>query len=109
MILLDGFRDNVIGYLMFDVIIDMIEKHVRHVSWRQMRGYFQEAGFIHIRQRKRSLLFPQLLTVGVRPAARQYKTQPVDQQTADRGRRIVAKTWTTIIIENWTIFRRYWK
>lgn len=65
LILLDGFRDNAIGWMMFDVIIGMVEKHIRHVSWRQMRAYFEQAGFVCIRQRKRNLLFPQLITVGV--------------------------------------------
>jgi len=64
LILLDGFRDNVIGWMMFDVIIGLVEKHVRHVSWRQMREYFEQAGFVHVRQRKRNLLFPLLVTVG---------------------------------------------
>lgn len=67
LILLDGFRDNVIGRMMFDVIIRLVEKHIRHVPWRQMRGYFERAGFVHIRQRKRNLLFPQLITVGIVP------------------------------------------
>jgi ubiquinone/menaquinone biosynthesis C-methylase UbiE len=67
LIILDGFRDNVIGWLMFDVVIGKVETHIRHASWRQVREYYQKAGFAHIRQRKRNLLFPLLLTVGVVP------------------------------------------
>jgi ubiquinone/menaquinone biosynthesis C-methylase UbiE len=67
LILLDGFRDNVVGWMMFDVIIGLVERHIRHVSWPQMREYFEQAGFVHIRQRKRNLLFPLLVTVGVVP------------------------------------------
>ena len=67
LIILDGFRDNVIGWFIFDLIVEQVETHIRHVSWRQMREYYQSAGFARIRQRKRNLLFPLLLTVGVVP------------------------------------------
>lgn len=82
LILLDGFRDNVIGWLMFDVIIGMVERHIRHVSWRKMRNYFEAAGFTHIRQRKRNLLFPLLVTVGQVPSG----TEPWTRPAADNWR-----------------------
>ncbi len=66
LIILDGFRDNVIGWAIFDVIVGLVERHIRHVSWRQMREYFGSSGFVHIRQRKMNLLFPLLVTVGVK-------------------------------------------
>jgi ubiquinone/menaquinone biosynthesis C-methylase UbiE len=65
LVILDGFRDNVIGWFIFDVVVGrLVEQHIRHVTWKQMRGYFEEAGFEHVRQRKLNLLFPLLLTVG---------------------------------------------
>jgi ubiquinone/menaquinone biosynthesis C-methylase UbiE len=65
LVILDGFRDNVIGWFIFDVVIGrLVEQHIRHVTWKQMRGHFEDAGFEHVRQRKLNLLFPLLLTVG---------------------------------------------
>ncbi len=69
LVIIDGFRDNVIGWTMFDVIIGIVEKHIHHASWRQMRDYFQAAGFCQVRQRKMNVLFPLLVTVGVAGAA----------------------------------------
>jgi len=70
LIIVDGFRDSVIGWFIFDVIIARVENHVRHATWRQMRSYFEAAGFERIRQRKLNLLFPLLVTVGVVPDRR---------------------------------------
>jgi ubiquinone/menaquinone biosynthesis C-methylase UbiE len=70
LVIVDGFRDNVIGWFIFDVIVGMVEGHVRHATWRQMRTYFEVAGFVRVRQRKLNLLFPLLVTVGVVPGRR---------------------------------------
>lgn len=64
LMLIDGFRDNIIGWVTFDVIIGSVEKEVHHAPWSQMRGYFEAAGFREVRQRKINILFPLLLTVG---------------------------------------------
>ena len=45
LMIIDGFRDNVIGWVVFDVIITSIEKSVYHAPWTVMRSYFEEAGF----------------------------------------------------------------
>jgi ubiquinone/menaquinone biosynthesis C-methylase UbiE len=67
LVILDGFRDNVIGWFIFDVVVgQLVEKHIRHATWRQMRGHFEAAGFERVRQRKLNLLFPLLVTVGVK-------------------------------------------
>jgi len=67
LVIVDGFRDNVIGWFVFDVIIGTLEGDVRHATWRQMRACFEAAGFARVRQRKLNLLFPLLVTVGVVP------------------------------------------
>jgi ubiquinone/menaquinone biosynthesis C-methylase UbiE len=64
LMIIDGFRDNVIGWVAFDVIIARVEKHVHHAPWTQMRDYFRQAGFINIRQRKTNFWMPLLVTMG---------------------------------------------
>lgn len=65
LMLIDGFRDNVIGWVAFDFIIAAVEKHVYHAPWSIIDGYFREAGFREIRRRKFNFWMPGLLTVGV--------------------------------------------
>lgn len=65
LMLIDGFRDNVIGWVVFDVIITAVEKEVFHAPWSTIDGYFRNAGFDNIRRRKFNFWFPLLLTVGV--------------------------------------------
>ena len=62
--LIDGFRDNVVGWFVFDVIIATVEKHVYHAPWTTIHKYFEAAGFGDIRRKKFSFWFPLLLTVG---------------------------------------------
>jgi len=62
--LIDGFRDNIIGWVVFDVIIAAVEKHVFHAPWSTVHRYFEEAGFRDLRRRKFNFWFPLLLTVG---------------------------------------------
>ena len=63
--LIDGFRDNIIGWVTFDVVIAAVEKHIYHAPWSVIDGYFKTAGFREIRRRKINYWFPLLLTVGV--------------------------------------------
>ncbi len=65
LMVIDGFRDNVVGWFVFDVCIALVEKAVHHVPWPQLRRYFLEAGFRDLRQRKFNWWFPAVLTVGV--------------------------------------------
>jgi ubiquinone/menaquinone biosynthesis C-methylase UbiE len=62
--LIDGFRDNVVGWVVFDVIITAVEKQVFHAPWTTIDRYFREAGFDDIRRRKFNFWFPLLLTTG---------------------------------------------
>ena len=64
LMLIDGFRDNVIGWVTFDVIIAAVEKQIHHASWSEFHAYFQQAGFQDIHRRKINILFPLLMTVG---------------------------------------------
>lgn len=65
LVLIDGFRDNVIGWVVFDVAVATIEKHVSHAPWSTMRSLLQAAGFSEIRQRKMNILAPLLVNVAV--------------------------------------------
>ena len=71
LMLIDGFRDNVIGWVVFDVIIhrgeSTPEAPVHHVPWSDMRRYFAEAGLGDIHQKKEGILVPIFLTVGQKP------------------------------------------
>ncbi|MFQ5422923.1 MAG: class I SAM-dependent methyltransferase [Phycisphaerae bacterium] len=68
LMIIDGFRDNVIGWVLFDVFIEKAESRpgapVHHASWSKMKSYFEAAGFRDIRQAKRSIWAPIFLTCG---------------------------------------------
>ncbi len=64
LVLVDGFRDNIIGWITFDVVIHWVEENVYHAPWTVVRDYFKTAGFTDIRRRKCSFWFPLLVTVG---------------------------------------------
>ncbi len=69
LMLIDGFRDNAIGWFVFDVLITRGEStedaKVHHAPWSTMRQHFIDAGFRNVRQRKTSIWAPIFLTVGV--------------------------------------------
>jgi len=65
LMLIDGFRDNIIGWVVFDVIIAGVEKEVFHAPWTTIHHYFEGAGFHRIRRRKFNFWFPALITIGV--------------------------------------------
>jgi ubiquinone/menaquinone biosynthesis C-methylase UbiE len=68
LMLIDGFRDNVIGWFVFDVIITTMESRpeakVYHAPYSVMRKYFEEAGFSDIRQKKTNIWTPIFITIG---------------------------------------------
>ncbi|MCK6482676.1 MAG: methyltransferase domain-containing protein [Phycisphaerae bacterium] len=65
----DGFRDNIVGWFVFDVCVTRVEGNVYHVPWAEMRRLFEEAGFADIVQRKFNVWAPALLTMGAAPRA----------------------------------------
>ncbi|MBU0640029.1 MAG: methyltransferase domain-containing protein [Planctomycetes bacterium] len=63
LILIDGFRDNVVGWVVFDVFVAGIEGHVHHAAWSEVRSMVLSAGFSELRQRKTNVLAPLLVSV----------------------------------------------
>jgi ubiquinone/menaquinone biosynthesis C-methylase UbiE len=71
LLLIDGDRDRLWGWLVFDVIVTLAEGAVHHCSARHLRSLFHNAGFVSLEQYQQRGLLPFLLTVGHahRPAA----------------------------------------
>ncbi|NLX04668.1 MAG: class I SAM-dependent methyltransferase [Phycisphaerae bacterium] len=67
LIILDGFRDNVIGWFIFDVCVAMVEKSVHHCTASEMCDLLETAGFERIVQQKFGFWAPVLATVGIKP------------------------------------------
>ncbi len=63
LVLIDGFRDNVIGWVVFDVAVTSIERNVHHAAWSRVRSLLTDAGFRGVRQRKMNVLAPLLVTI----------------------------------------------
>ena len=53
LVLIDGFRDNVIGWVVFDVGVALVEKHVHHASWSELHRMIQlnKPVFLHQSQK----------------------------------------------------------
>lgn len=66
LVIVDGFRDNVVGWVVFDVAVAWVEKQVHHAPWSQVRDMIRGAGFALLRQRKTGVLAPLLVTVAIR-------------------------------------------
>jgi ubiquinone/menaquinone biosynthesis C-methylase UbiE len=64
---LDGFRDNVIGWLIFDVVVAHAEKSVHHCSAREMWESLRDQGYADIYQEKFGFWVPVLASVGTKP------------------------------------------
>ena len=64
LVLIDGFRDNIVGWVTFDVAIGRVEGEVYHAPWTVMHDYFVKADFANIRRRKLGFWFPLLVTIG---------------------------------------------
>lgn len=63
-LLIDGDRDNLVGFVVFDVVIPAVEGKVYHAPASVIDDYFRSAGFAHIRRRKLNYLMPLLATIG---------------------------------------------
>ncbi len=68
LVLIDGFRDNVIGWVVFDVAVALVEKHVHHASWTEIKSMIEQAGFAELHQRKLNVLAPLLVNAAIAPA-----------------------------------------
>ncbi len=62
-IIIDGYRDNVLGWFIFDVCVEKAEKAVHHCSAERMRNILQQANFADIVQDKFGYWVPVLATV----------------------------------------------
>lgn len=69
LLVIDGFRDNVIGWVLYDVFITRGEStpqaKVFHAPWSLMRKLFLDAGFREVHQRKTGVWAPIFITVGI--------------------------------------------
>lgn len=63
LLLIDGFRDNVLGYLIFEVAVKLAERHIRHLTAADYRRGLTTAGFASVAQRKLNVLAPLLVNV----------------------------------------------
>jgi len=63
-VLIDGFRDNAMGFVVFDVIIPKVEGKVYHAPASVIDGYFRDAGFSRVRRRRFNFWMPLLATIG---------------------------------------------
>lgn len=63
LMIIDGFRDNLIGWVAFDVFVTRAEGNVSHAPWSVMRRYALEAGFADVTQRKFGVWIPLFITV----------------------------------------------
>lgn len=63
-LLIDGFRDNPMGFVVFDLIIPAVEGKVYHAPASVIDGYFRDAGFTGISRRRLNFWMPLLATMG---------------------------------------------
>lgn len=63
LVLIDGFRDNVVGWIVFDVAVAWAEKNVHHAPWSEIRAHIGAAGFATLTQHKMNVLAPLLVNV----------------------------------------------
>jgi hypothetical protein len=64
LLILDGDRDGLWGWLLYDVMVVMMEGPVRHLTSGAFRGMYEDAGFENVFQQRRGGLLPFLLTMG---------------------------------------------
>ena len=64
LVIIDGHRDDPLGYLIFDVFVDAIEKQVSHCSRRNLIKLCKAVGFRKVTQRMHGLFPPILITTG---------------------------------------------
>ncbi|HMQ16244.1 MAG TPA: methyltransferase domain-containing protein [Phycisphaerae bacterium] len=63
LVLIDGFRDNLLGYVIFEIGVKLAERHVRHARAAELRAMLRNAGFASVTQRKLNVLAPLLVNV----------------------------------------------
>jgi len=64
LLLVDGDRDRLWGWFVFEVVVVLIEGAVRHRTGADLRQLYADAGFADVMQRRRKGPLPFLMTVG---------------------------------------------
>jgi len=64
LLILDGNRDGLLGWLLYDIMVVMMEGPVRHLTSGAFRSMYEDAGFENVSQQRRGGLLPFLLTMG---------------------------------------------
>jgi ubiquinone/menaquinone biosynthesis C-methylase UbiE len=64
LLILDGDRDRWWGWLLYNVLVVMIEGPVQHLTSYAFRHLYRDAGFTNVSQRRRKGPLPLLLTIG---------------------------------------------
>ncbi|MFA5863263.1 MAG: methyltransferase domain-containing protein [Phycisphaerae bacterium] len=73
-IIIDGFRDNVIGRLIFDLGVALVEKSVHHCSAIEIRDQLRSEGYIDVVQEKFGFWVPVLASVARKSNHQDTKT-----------------------------------
>ena len=70
LLILDGDRDRPWGWLLYDVLVVMMEGPVKHLTSRAFHDLYTSAGFDNVTQQRRHGFLPFLMTMGqaVKPA-----------------------------------------
>jgi len=63
LILIDGHRDDPIGFVIFDVCVARVENHVHHCSGQRFRDLITDAGFSRIHQHVFGITPPAIMNV----------------------------------------------
>ncbi len=90
LLLVDGFRDALWGWFIFDVCVAGVEGHVHHCSRGRMKDLFQVAGFEKVEQTVHRGAAPFLLSEGVvgpaqRPMPHFATSRPITTSAAVVG------------------------
>ena len=75
--IVDGNRDNIWGWMIYDCAVSTIEGGVHHCSAAEFRNLLTEAGFGNVEQQKIGNIVPLLLTYATCEAEAQIKTLPM--------------------------------
>ncbi len=62
LLLMDGFRDNVLGFIIFEIGVKLAERHIRHARAKEVRRMSDAAGFVGTVQSKMNVFTPVLVT-----------------------------------------------
>ena len=63
LILIDGYRDNTIGYFIFEICVARVENHVHHCTEKRFQKLLAGAGFTDVKQNIFGLCPPAIINV----------------------------------------------